>query len=72
MSVPEEKRRTLIYTREWLFKLLDRRYRPGWTEIRDTAARLLHHYPFTHDIENAFGGPDDPLPADRPDKPTPS
>lgn len=54
MSVPEEKRRAVQYTREWLFKLLDRRYRPGWTEIRKKASRLLRHYPFDMDIERAF------------------
>ena len=55
MSVPEEKRRAVNYTREWLLRLLDPRYRPGWTEIRATASRLLRHYPFEYDVERAFG-----------------
>jgi len=51
MSLPCEKERALNATREWLFRLMDRRYRPGWGEIRTTAARLLRHYPWAMDAE---------------------
>ena len=51
MSIPEEKRRALDMTREWLFQLLDRRYRPKISEIRERACRLLRHYPWAHDAE---------------------
>lgn len=52
MSLPEEKIRAVNYTREWLFKLCDPKYRPKWTELRANARRLLKHYPWTMDTEN--------------------
>lgn len=51
MSTPDEKERALNATREWLFRLLDRRYQPTITEIRQTACRLLRHYPWTMDAD---------------------
>lgn len=51
MSLPDQKARALNQTHEWLLKLLDRRYRPTMTEIRDTASRLVKHFPWTMDAE---------------------
>jgi hypothetical protein len=51
MSLPEQKAMALNQTREWLFKLLNRRYQPTMTEIRDTASRLLKHFPWSMDAE---------------------
>jgi hypothetical protein len=51
MSLPDEKARAVTYAREWLYRLLDRKYKPTMTEIRSTACRLLRHYPWAHDVE---------------------
>jgi hypothetical protein len=45
MSLPDEKKRALNNTREWLFQLLDRRYQPKMGEIRNKASHLLKHFP---------------------------
>jgi hypothetical protein len=51
MSLPDEKARAVRYTREWLFKLLDRKYQPKISEVRAQACRLLRHYPWGHDLD---------------------
>lgn len=53
MTMPREKSRAVLNTREFLSSLLDPKKTPGVPKvIRQEAYRCLKHYPASYDIEN--------------------
>ena len=66
MTLPDERSRSVNYTREFLYRLLDTKLTPRVPRsIRREAGRCLHHYPGTYDMVEAakrapdtFGKPD--------------
>jgi len=52
MTMPDERYRSLLYVRDFLYDLLD----PEMTErvpaaVRQRARRMLRHYPLQHELE---------------------
>lgn len=51
MTLPDERTRAVVYTREFLRDLLDPKKTPRISrEIRDRAYRCLRHYPMGYDL----------------------
>jgi hypothetical protein len=69
MTMPAERTRALMQTREFLQDLMDSEKTPLVPEVvRREARRLLRHYPLARDVQlahlalpNWFGPPDDDL-----------
>lgn len=65
MTMPDERTRAVLQTREFLRDLMDSEKTPNVSDaVRREARRLLRHYPLTSDIElahlalpNWFGPP---------------
>lgn len=56
MSLPEEKLRAMVSSRQFLFDLLDPKKTPRVPRaVRKTAHRLTKHWPFPFEIEEMFG-----------------
>lgn len=45
MTLPDERVRAINSAHEFLRDLMDRSYRPSWTELRQRARRVLKHHP---------------------------
>ena len=68
MTLPDERSRSVNYTREFLYRLLDSKQTPKVPRsIRREAGACLRHYPGTYDMvqahrgaPNSFGKPDAP------------
>jgi hypothetical protein len=67
MTLPIERTRAILHTREFLRELMDSEATPGVPDaVRRAAQTLLRHYPAARDIELAhlacphwFASPDD-------------
>lgn len=54
MTLPNERTRSVVQTREFLVSLLDPKKTPRVpSQVRKQAARLLRHYPSGLDMEEA-------------------
>jgi hypothetical protein len=54
MSLPSEKTRAVLYTKDFLYSLLDPKKTPKVPKyVRDEAFRLSKHYPNSIDLQNA-------------------
>jgi hypothetical protein len=54
MTIPEERTRSILQTREFLQDLLNPREYPRVPRaVREEARRLLRHYPLTWEVERA-------------------
>ena len=54
VSLPDEKIRAVLQTREWMYRLIRMRVddiRAQAGSLRKDAVRLLRHYPWDHDLE---------------------
>jgi hypothetical protein len=66
VTIPSERTRAVLYTKDFLFTLLDPKATPRVPrEVRQQASRCLRHYPGTYDLvqahrgaPNTFGKPD--------------
>jgi len=57
MTIPVERTRAVLQTRSFLFDLLDPKQTPRVPrEIRQRAARMLRHYPWWLDLDDAAKG----------------
>ena len=56
MTLPDEERKALRYTRDFLSDLMNRRITPGVSkDIRERAAACLRHYPWPGRIRELYG-----------------
>ena len=56
MSLPDEKLRAMISSRQFLFDLLDPKKTPRVPKaVRKTAHRLCKHWPFPFELEEMIG-----------------
>jgi hypothetical protein len=58
MTLPDERTRAVLYTRDFLDSLFDKG-KVTKKELRESARRLLKHYPTALDIANGVGKPKD-------------
>ncbi len=57
MTIPSERTRAVLATKDFLFALLDPKVTPRIPrEIRSRASRCLRHYPGTYDLMQAHRG----------------
>lgn len=55
MTLPDERTRSVKYTREFLYRLLDPKQTPRVPRsIRREAGMCLRHYPGTYDMVQAY------------------
>jgi hypothetical protein len=53
MTLPSERRRSLLYARQFLLELIDPTKTPRVPKaVRQQALRVLRHYPYKFEIEN--------------------
>lgn len=54
MTMPDERTRAVIYTKDFMYDLLDPKKTPRVSrEIRQRAGRCLRHYPGIYDLHEA-------------------
>ena len=54
MTIPVERTRAVMYTKDFLFTLLDPKVTPRVPrEVRRQASRCLRHYPSSFDLQQA-------------------
>ena len=57
MTIPSERTRAVIYTKDFLFTLLDPKVTPKVPRyVREQASRCLRHYPGVYDLVQAHRG----------------
>jgi hypothetical protein len=53
MTLPDERTRAVVMTREFLLRLITREYKRVPAEVREEARMLIRHYPCAYEIDMA-------------------